>query len=307
MDQTDGAACVKLCTLPALGRSMAEIVFSDKPRSITSYLNPVAMVRNLHSHKDLAWQFARREIEAKYKSQRLGIVWAVLTPLLLLSVYTFVFAVIFPNKWNRAVETERLGSFALSMFIGLLVFGLFRDMTARASTVIVGHSNYVKKMVFPLEVFALSEIIIALVTLAIGATVWLVGWVAIEQRPPEPAILLTPLFLIPVCLASLGLSWILSALGVFLRDIANIVELCLAVMFFISPIFFSMEHVPEHLRGILVFNPIAQVIEGIRSLAMQGTLPDLAWYFASLLTSAVLAVVGYAFFMKSKRAFADVI
>jgi lipopolysaccharide transport system permease protein len=298
----------ELCARPALERSMAELVFSDKPRSIFAYLNPAAMFRNLLANKHLAWQFARREIEAKYKAQRLGILWAILTPLLLLSVYTFVFAIVFPNKWNRSgTAQEPLGAFALSMFIGLLVFGLFRDLAARGPHQIVNHANYVKKVVFPLEVLALSELLSALVTFAIGATVWLIGWVAIQQRPPEATILLTPLFLIPVCLASLGISWFLASLGVFLRDIANVVELAIAVLFFVSPIFYSMKYVAEPIRSFLIFNPMAPVIEGIRSLAIEGSIPDLTWYFASLAVSLVLALAGYAFFMKSKRAFADVI
>lgn len=288
--------------------AVTEVVYSDRPPSFRGYLNPAAMLRNLLKHKHLAWQFARRDIEAKYKAQRLGIVWAILTPLLLLSVYTFVFAVIFPNKWNKfGGQSEPLGSFALSLFAGMLVFGLFRDMAARAPHVVVNHTSYVKRVVFPLEVFAISELLTALVTFSIGASVWLIGWVAIEQRAPEPTVVFVPLILLPVMLAGLAVSWFLSALGVFLRDIGNIVELLMAVLFFVSPIFFSLQHVPEHLRQWLGLNPIARVIEDARLLALSGEIPDLTWWGVSVIITGVAAVFGYAFFMKAKRAFADVI
>lgn len=299
----------KITVSTSASQPASEVVYSDRPPPLWTYLNPAAMVRNLIRHKHLAWQFARRDIEAKYKAQRLGILWAILTPLLLLSVYTFVFAVIFPNKWNKFGEgqSEPLGAFALSLFAGMLVFGLFRDMAARGPHVVVNHTSYVKRVVFPLEVFALSELLTALVTFSIGACVWLIGWMAIEQRVPEATVVLVPLILLPVMLAGLAMSWFLSALGVFLRDIGNIVELAMAVMFFISPIFFSLSHVPENLRQWLGLNPIARVIEDARMLAISGEIPNLTWWGVSVVITAIAAILGYGFFMKAKRAFADVI
>ncbi|MBU6413155.1 MAG: ABC transporter permease [Planctomycetes bacterium] len=290
-------------------QTASEVVYSDRPPPLMTYLNPASMLRNLIAHKHLAWQFARRDIEAKYKAQRLGIVWAILTPLLLLSVYTFVFAVIFPNKWNKFSDgqSEPLGAFALSLFAGMLVFGLFRDMAAKAPHVVVNHTSYVKRVVFPLEVFALSELLTALVTFSIGACVWLIGWIAIEQRAPEPTVVLVPFILLPVMLAGLAISWFLSALGVFLRDIGNIVELAMAVLFFVSPIFFSLSHVPENLRQWLGLNPIARVIEDARMLAITGEIPNLTWWSVSVVITGIAAILGYGFFMKAKRAFADVI
>jgi lipopolysaccharide transport system permease protein len=288
---------------------MSEAVYSEKPRSIWSFADPVAAVRNLWLHRHLTWQFARRQIEAKYRSQRLGILWAVLTPLFMLAVYTFVFAVVFPQKFDRAhASSEPLGVYALVLFLKLLVFALFRDMMARAPGMVVGHPNYVKRVVFPLEILPVSELIAALVTFAIGLVVWLVGWSIVEQRLPEPGLLLLPVLLVPVCLFGLGIGWFLSSLGVFIRDLANVVELAVTVLFFLTPIFYSIDHVPDGpLRAVLAANPLAQVVEGARKTAIDGALPDFAWFGWALAISFLAAIAGYAFFMKSKRAFADVI
>lgn len=287
---------------------MAELVYSDKPRTLWSYLPPAGMARNLWANRSLAWSFARREIEARYKAQRLGLAWAVITPLVLLAVYTFIFGVVFPNKWGKAtIGGAPLGQFALSLFVGLLIFGVFRETAARAPGLIVGRPNYVKRVVFPLEVLAISEVLIALFNFSIGALVWLVGFAVIEQRVPPPTILLTPALLAPLVLTALGVSWLLSSLGVFLRDLGNVVELVIAVLFFMTPIFYSIENVPERVRGVLALNPLAQVIEDVRRVAIAGELPGAAWYGVSMVVSAAFALFAYAAFMKSKRAFADVI
>ncbi|MDX2147976.1 MAG: ABC transporter permease [Planctomycetota bacterium] len=289
---------------------MAFAIYSDKPRPLLSYLSPGAMIRDLWRHRHLARQFASRQIEAKYKGQRLGLLWAVLTPLIMLAIYTFVFAIVFPSKWatpGQETRSEPLGAFALSLFIGLLTFGVFRDLVARAPGLIVGYPNYVKKVVFPLQVLAISELIAALVNFAIGMGVWLIGWFAIEQTLPSLGLLWMPLILLPVVLFGLGLHWLFSALGVFLRDLANVVELGVTVLFFLSPIFYSIENVPERVRWLVALNPLAPVLESARNAAMRGLAPDLQWFAFSLGISALAALVGYAFFMKSKRAFGDVV
>jgi lipopolysaccharide transport system permease protein len=289
---------------------MEQAVYSDKPRSIWSYLDPVEMVRNLYSHRHLTWQFAKRQIEARYKAQRLGLLWAVLTPLFMLAVYTFVFAVVFPTKLARdpsEIQREPLGQFALWLFIGLLVFGLFRDMVVRAPGVVISYPNYVKRIVFPLEVMAVAELICALVTFCIGWVVWLIGWGIIEQRLPGVGLLLMPVLVVPVCLFALGLSWIFSSLGVFLRDLTNIVELGATVLFFLTPIFYAIKHVPAEFQPLLAANPLAAVIEDVRNVVMNGAMPNFAWFGWALGISLLTAIVGYAFFMKSKRAFADVV
>jgi len=281
-------------------------VQSATPRSIVAYLNPLAMVASLWRNRALAVALAKRDIEQKYKAHRLGILWVLVNPLVLLAVYTFVFSVVFPTKLTDQKE-EKLGLFALAVFAGLLTFGIFREVAARAPMVIVSNRHFVTKMVFPLEILALAEVLSALFNFAIGMVVWLVGYGFIVREVPTWHALLVPVLILPVCLAGLGVSWIFSSLGAFLRDLTSMVELAITVLFFITPIFFRLDRLPAEYQHALSYNPLAHVIQGVRSALLDHAEPDWAWFGWALAGSLALAVVGYAFFMKSKRAFADVL
>ncbi len=281
-------------------------VQSATPRPIHTHLNPAAMVASLWRNRSLAIALAKRDIEQKYKAHRLGIVWVLVNPLVLLAVYTFVFSVVFPTRLTQRTD-EKLGVFALAVFAGLLTFGIFREVAARAPMVVVNNRHFVTKMVFPLEVLALAEVLSALFNFAIGMVVWLVGYVVILREVPSWHALLLPVLVLPVCLAGLGVSWIFSSLGAFLRDLTSMMELAITVLFFVTPIFFRLDRLEEKYRGILELNPLAHVIQGVRSALLDHTGPDWVWFGWAVLGSSALALVGYAFFMKSKRAFADVL
>lgn len=281
-------------------------VQSAAPVPILSHFNPVRLVRSLWSNRALALALARREIEQRYKAHRLGILWVLVNPLVLLAVYTFVFGVVFQTKLTQRAD-EKLGVYALAVFAGLITFNVFRDVAARAPGIIVGNRNFVTKVVFPLEVLAVVEVLAALFNFCVGMLVWLAGYLAIAREIPSWHALLVPLLMLPVCLAGLGVSWILSSLGAFLRDLANIVELAITVLFFITPIFYSFDRIPARFRDWLQFNPMVHVIQGVRGALLDHTTPDWLWFGWALAGSSLLALCGYAFFMKSKRAFADVL
>ncbi len=199
------------------------------------------------------------------------------------------------------------------MTIGLLVlFGLFSEVVNRAPYMIVGNPNYVKKVVFPLEVFVLSGLGSALINMLIGYGAWLIGWVLIERCLPPWTIVWMPVVLLPVCLTTAGVSWALASIGVFVRDVGHAVSLATQVLFFATPIFYSLQRVPQPWRRVLEVNPLTHAIEDLRRIMMwkgggPAPQPEWAWWIAITAVSAVLALLGYAFFMKSKRAFADVI
>jgi lipopolysaccharide transport system permease protein len=285
----------------------------------------VRIIRALAAARHLAASLARREIEARYKANALGLLWLVATPLLLLGAYTFVFAIIFPARWPAPTVTgaaatatsagepatqeagQGLGLFALNVFLGLLFFAVFREVVARAPGLVVANRHYVKRVVFPLEALSLADLFVALFSFGVGIAVWLVGFVAITRGLPHVEALLIPVLLLPVALTALGVSWFLSALGVFLRDIAHAVELAITVLMFLTPVFYPLDRVPERFRVVLEWNPLAHAIEGARAASIQGIAPDWPSVAAALGASLIIALMGFATFSKARRAFADVL
>ncbi len=273
---------------------------------LRAFLNPLAAGCGLLRHFDLTWQLAQRDLAARYRAARLGLLWAVLTPLLLLAIYTFVFSVVFEARWGGSAGETR-GEFALALFCGLMVYNVFSEVMIRAPGVIVGNPNYVKKLVFPLEVFVPAALLVALVNLLINLGVWLAGWLLIMRCWPPATGLWAPLIILPVCLTTLGLGWLAASLGVFLRDLGHVVLLLVQMLFFLTPVFYEAERVPPPYKYLLWFNPLTHSVQDFRGALMWGDPPDWPWLAAASAGSLVLAQIGYAFFMKSKRAFADVL
>lgn len=296
--------------------------YTHAAASMWTHVNPVRMVRQIWSSRALAYALARREVENRYKANALGLIWAIVTPLMLLGVYTFVFAVVFPARWPAPIENvagnvagaaaatnldSGIGYFALNVFLGLLVYSVFREVVTRSPGLIVGNRQYVKRVVFPLESLSVADLMVSLFNFAIGCTVWLVGFVAITGTLPHWEAILVPVLLVPVALTALGVSWLMSAIGVFLRDIQHAVELSVTVLMFLTPVFYPMERVPKEFRVYLEWNPVAQVIEAGRAAAVAGTQPDWSRFAIAFVASLVVACAGYAVFSKGKRAFADVL
>ncbi len=281
------------------------VTFDARPERFLPHLSPVKLLAALWNNRRVALAISKREIEARYRTHRLGLLWVIMHPLVMLGVYTFVFGIVFKTTLTRA--DEPLGVYSLAIFTGLLTFGIFREMASRAPTVIVAHRHFVTKMVFPLEALALSELFTALFNFGVGLLVWAVGYIVFVRELPTWHALLTPVLLIPVCLAGLGVSWLLSSLGTFLRDLSSMIELLVIVLFHMTPIFYRIDRVPEPWRKILMYNPLAHVVQGIRSVLLEHTQPDWPWFGGALAVSMVIALFGYAFFMKSRRAFADVL
>jgi ABC-type polysaccharide/polyol phosphate export permease len=199
---------------------MEQAVRTSEAKPLRVFLNPIAMLRGLLAQRELIWQLAKRDIEGRYRAARLGLLWAVLTPLCLLGIYTFVFAVVFRFRWTDNPNETR-GQFALTMFCGMLLYGLFAEVANRAPQMVVANPNYVKKVVFPLEVFVVSGLLSALINMLIGYGVWLVGWLLIEHRMPPWTLVWMPVVLLPVCLTTAGVSWFLASIGVFIRDVGH--------------------------------------------------------------------------------------
>ncbi len=289
-----------------MSRNSREQVYTPQGAGLARYLNPLAAVWNLLSHRELIWQLAQRDVAQRYRSSSLGLLWSILNPLLLLAIYTFVFAVVFKARWGDN-EQESQGEFALAMFCGMIVFNVFAEVLNRAATLITSQPNYVKKLVFPLEVLVFSTLLSALVTLLMNVLVWLAGWGMIVHTWPHATAAWLPVLILPVCCTTLGLAWLTAALGVFVRDLQHVVALAVQILFFATPIFYSAQRVPYPFRYALEVNPLTPAIEGVRAALMWGRPPEWQSFGIALAGSLLIALLGYAFFMKSKRAFADVI
>lgn len=272
---------------------------------ILSLLSPTAAARNLWRHRELIAQFTRREVEGRYRGSFLGLLWAFITPLVLLLIYTFVFGVIFQARWPQA-RSESLGEFAVILFAGLLTFNIFSECVTRAPGLVVGVPNYVKKVVFPLEILPVSVLGAALFHAAVSLAILLAAHL-LAGGALHWTILLLPLVLLPLIGLSLGLGWFLASLGVFVRDLGNAIGLVVQVLFFLTPVFYAVETVPEPYRQLLLLNPLAAIVADVRAVVLWGAMPAWLNLINTSLLTALLALLGYAWFARTKKAFADVL
>jgi len=287
-----------------------EIFRTAQGPRVSSLLNPAAMLRNLWSRRELLFLFAQRDLIGKYRGSYLGILWTVISPLLLLAVYTVVFSEILKLKFGQ-IQDAGPGTFAINMFIALLVFNVFAEVTNRAPHLVLGNPNYVKKVVFPLEILVPAILLSSLATMGVGLLVWLAGRIILIGWLGWTALLL-PVVVLPICLTTLGLGWFLAALGLFVRDIGHTVIVLVQVLFLMTPIFYSLQTVedsdaPAFCIFLIRLNPLTQAAVQARIVMLENGVPDWRWWAATLIFGAVMTVAGYAFFMKSRRAFGDVV
>ncbi len=250
-------------------------------------------------------QMTYRDVVGRYRGSVMGLLWSFLNPLFMLVVYTFVFSVVFKARWAGS-EPQSHGEFAIILFSGMIVHSLFAEVLNKAPSLIITNVNYVKKVVFPLEILpiislggALFHTLISIVVLLLAA--WLITdtlyW----------TIILVPLVYMPLIVLTLGLAWILASLGVYLRDINQTIGIITTVMLFLSPVFFPVSALPENYRPLMQFNPLTFIIEQARAVLVWGQLPDFQGLVLYSLIALLVAWVGYAWFQKTRRGFADVL
>lgn len=281
------------------------VLVSTRSESIIASLNPVILARKLWRHRDLIVQLTRREIEGRYRGAYLGILWSLAHPLLMLTVYTLVFGVIFQSRWPQA-RTDSLADFALILFAGLSAYSCFSETVGRAAGSIVGVPNYVKKVIFPLEVLPISILGSALFHMLISIGVLLAVHLAIGGGMPWTVVLL-PLVSLPLIFLSLGLAWFVASLGVYIRDVGQAIGIVLQVMFFLTPIFYSINMIPEPFRTLVLLNPMAPVTENFRRVLLWGQLPSFPGTLWWIIGTGAIMMLGHAWFMKTRKGFADVL
>lgn len=270
----------------------------------TASASPVGAVRSLWANRQLIARMGQREIIGRYKGSAMGLAWSFITPLFMLAIYTFVFSVVFQARWGTSEESKT--QFAVVLFAGLIVHTLFSDVINRAPQLVLGNVNYVKKVVFPLEILPVVQLLSATFHALVSVVVLIAAQLVFQGSLPITALLL-PVVLLPFLLLTLGLAWWLASLGVFVRDVGQTISLVTSVMLFMSPVFFPVQSLPPALQPWMHLNPLTFVIEQVREVVVWGRLPDWQGLAVYSLASIATAWLGFAWFQKTRKGFADVL
>ncbi len=265
--------------------------------SLLSYLWP-------WRHRGLIAQLARREVHARYRQSWLGLVWVVLTPLMMLGVYTLVFRHVMRVRWYGLEEGNL--EFALRIYAGLAVFNFFAECVNRAPTLVLEQPHLVKKVVFPLEILPWAAAVSASVGLAVSGVLMMV-LAAFSQTGLPITVVALPLVWVPLLPLVLGLGWLLAGLGTYVRDVGQLLGMLVSALMFLSPIFFPVEALPESVRSVMLLNPLAWVMTGTREVLLTGHWPDWGALLLLFVTCTLVAMLGAAFFRKARVGFSDVV
>ena len=247
----------------------------------------------------------KREVAGRYKGSVMGLAWSFFNPVFMLVVYTFVFSVIFKSRWGVGGEESKT-QFAVVLFVGMIVQGLFAEVLNRAPSLILSNVNYVKKVVFPLEILPVIAMGAALFHSIISLGVLLAAF-ALFNGYLHWTVVFTPLVLLPLVILATGLAWMLASLGAFLRDVGQTIGIIIMVLMFLAPVFYPVTAVPEEFRPWLMANPLTFIIEQAREVLIWGRGPD--WTGLGTYTVVAMAITwaGYAWFQKTRKGFADVL
>jgi len=266
--------------------------------------NITELVLSQWRNRQLIVQLTRREVVGRYRGSLLGLAWSFFNPLLMLAVYTFIFSVVFQVRWNVAQEDKV--SFGIILFVGLIVHGVFSECINRAPGLILSNVNYVKKVVFPLEILPTVTLGSALFHASISVAVLLATQIVINHRLPWTVVIF-PIILLPLLLGTLGFAWLLSAVGVYVRDIGQATAIFTTILMFLSPLFYPISALPERYQFWLHVNPLTFIIEESRNVLIFGKIPNwMGWGIASAFGVSISAA-GFWWFQKTRKGFADVL
>ena len=264
-----------------------------------------ALAKSFWRNRQLIVQMTKREVIGRYKGSAMGLAWSFFNPIFMLVVYTFVFSEIFKARWG-GIGSESKIHFAVVLFVGMIVLSLFSEAINRAPRVVLSNVNYVKKVIFPLEILpvvamgaALFHSFISLIVLAAALTIFngYLHWTAV----------FLPVVLLPLVILTLGFSWILASLGVYIRDVGQTVSMLTGILMFLSPVFYPVSAVPERFRVYLLANPLTFIIEQAREVLIFGHTPNWLGLGVYTLVAILVAWMGFAWFQKTRKGFADVL
>jgi lipopolysaccharide transport system permease protein len=273
--------------------------------STLAAFSPLALVQSVWRNRLLIRQMSQREFAARYRGSFMGLTWSFVYPIFMLFIYTFVFSVVFKARWGIGAEESKI-NFAIILFVGLIIHGLFADCINRAPGLILANVNYVKKVVFPLEILPVVALVSAFVQFLIGIIVLLVAF-AVMYGFLHWTLIFLPLVLMPFFIATLGITWFLASLGVFVRDIGQVTGIFTTALMFLSPIFYPISALPAYIQPWMMANPLTFIIEQARAIFLKGQLPDWQGMVIYFLVSGAICWAGFWWFQKTRKGFADVI
>ena len=262
------------------------------------------MIRTLIKNKYLLGQLTKKDIELKYKDSVLGMLWSVLVPIFMIVIYTFVFSVVFRPQWIS--ETGSRFEFALMMYCGLAAFNMVSDVMGRSAGLIAANVNYVKKVIFPLELLPVMVTLTALFNSCINLAVLVAAKLVLTQSISVTLPFVIIVY-IPLLVFTAGVSLVLSAVSVYLKDIASVISVAITVLMYVSPVFYSLESVPNPYRIICGINPLTYMIENFRNVVLYGVMPNWTFLAISCLAAVIMAWLGSIIFRRAKEGFADVL
>lgn len=263
---------------------------------------PTALL-NLFRYRNLVFQLVKRDISSRYQGTVIGLSWSLVLPLLTLGVYALVFGFILQPRWPNVSDPAM---FAVLLFTGLLIFNFFSECSSRAASLITSNANYVKRVVFPIDLLIWIPIGSALFHLVLGLVAWSILNLLVGGAVYWTTIL-APLILLPLIIMCAGICYFLSAVGVFIRDVGQMIAVTVQLLMYLGPVIYPREVLPEHFQWIMALNPITVPVEQFRSILNYGLLPDPVALITYTVVGCLVAWLGKGFFEKTRHGFADVI
>lgn len=282
---------------------MSQTIFVKQGAEVRNRAGFLKIPRDLLSHRQLLSQLMHRDITSRYRGSLFGMIWAFLNPLLMLSLYTVVFGVFLRARWAGAANSLQ---FSVVLFAGLIVFNFFSECLNRAPGLIPAHANYVKKVVFPLEILSWMTIGTALFHASVSLLVWIV-FAGFVYGTVHWTLVFLPLVFVPLIFMTVGVSWIISSLGVYVRDIGQIIGVLTSFIMFMCPIFYAIESLPQPFQVLLRGNPLTFIVQQARAVMIDGQFPDFRTLAIYAVTSFVFAWLSLAWFQRARDGFADVL
>lgn len=263
------------------------------------------MITSAWANKNLIALMVKREIIFRYRGSFMGIAWSFIVPLIMLSIYTFVFSVVFKARWGID-QSESKADFAIMLFAGIIIHAFFSECINRAPDLILTNVNYVKKVVFPLDILSWVTLGTALFQTIISLLILLGAQLILDQSLPWTFILF-PVVLTPLLVLTLGVCWLFASMGVFIRDIRQVTGILTTILLFMSPIFYPRSQLPESFQSLLMLNPLSFIIEQSRAVLILGNSPDWLGLLLYLAVAMLIAWACFYLFQKTRKGFADVI
>lgn len=258
---------------------------------------------SLYRHQHLMQVLVKREFAGRYRGSSGGVLWSFVQPLFLLGVYTLAFGVILKTRWGFTGTTT---DFAFLLFAGLLVFNLFSECLIKSAHLVSGSPNFVKKVVFPLELLPVISVASAFLHAMIAVLIWVIGYATLYGLP-HPTVLLAPLVIGCLLPFLLGIGWVLSSVGVIIRDIGQLTGMLSHTLLFLTPIFYSVEMAPPMIRSLLILNPLTFIVDQLRMVMFYGQIPNFAGLTLYFIAMSIFAYAAYSMFQKLRPNFADLV